>query len=764
MRRHKHPKFKRIVLYISILVLLLLFIVIVQLDFVFLKSSDVSLSVDNPVIYTKNSGNFTANYTIKYIDFWGCKTVCNYSIIDLGNMEVLRNSSFEINSNLNYDYSQPFQLDKKGFGRYLLYMEMDCTPIPRYYCKTDVFYRSNIISVHYNMTDKEWDVINLYGPYMKDMVNTFNDISARLLHLSSMQEALVPSLEKHLIGKELENVKNDFKMIDVSTSVNMWNDKEFENLADPLNYTQKLNAIGIALYEINAKINLTQHITNKSIALLEQINQIKPNLSVALGFYIKHLNDNNILLLSAMNAAAKGYDLSLDANQSVTEYLTRINETFDRLSNSTIEFNKLMSEGDRAYSEGILALGLKKNHSWAVKSFSCDVLLNLSRDTTVSNMNSEALRTDTNESEIEDAEDLFRIALSYVKNGSEIAGVYNDSFSLVILDDVSLIYDLLCKTKNYSSIFNYSSILNLISANDSIDIPDEQEPVLHDKLIIDDLYEECCTFGNCSNCKIIDSNYPVLFIHGHAFDQDSSPGNSLNGFSHIQNLMFTKGFINGAELDLNLDTESIDYGEYGVYNFPITYRATYYYIVDSYSFTAQKSERIENYAIRLKEIIDRIKRLTGKSKVRIVAHSMGGLVVREYGGLFGYQSIDKVITINTPHNGISGSVADFCGIFGGDKECEDMKNDSIFMSRLNSRKDYRNSDYYVLRTTGCIMGDNITGDGVVTDSSSYLDHAQNYMFSVNCTDKLPGEVHNEVLDPIKHPEVTEKILSILNSR
>lgn len=54
----------------------------------------------------------------------------------------------------------------------------------------------------------------------------------------------------------------------------------------------------------------------------------------------------------------------------------------------------------------------------------------------------------------------------------------------------------------------------------------------------------------------------------------------------------------------------------------------------------------------LKSKIDQIKTQTKWPRVDIVAHSMGGLVAREYiGALNGGSSIDQLITLGTPHNG-----------------------------------------------------------------------------------------------------------------
>jgi len=56
-------------------------------------------------------------------------------------------------------------------------------------------------------------------------------------------------------------------------------------------------------------------------------------------------------------------------------------------------------------------------------------------------------------------------------------------------------------------------------------------------------------------------------------------------------------------------------------------------------------------ASKLKEKIDEVKLQTGVDKVDIVAHSMGGLIVKKYLADFGGSSIGKFVDIGTPHTG-----------------------------------------------------------------------------------------------------------------
>ena len=60
---------------------------------------------------------------------------------------------------------------------------------------------------------------------------------------------------------------------------------------------------------------------------------------------------------------------------------------------------------------------------------------------------------------------------------------------------------------------------------------------------------------------------------------------------------------------------------------------------------------LDNSKDLLKTKIDEIKAQTGAKKVHIIAHSMGGLLAKDYLNSYGKDSIDKLIFVGTPHLG-----------------------------------------------------------------------------------------------------------------
>ena len=87
------------------------------------------------------------------------------------------------------------------------------------------------------------------------------------------------------------------------------------------------------------------------------------------------------------------------------------------------------------------------------------------------------------------------------------------------------------------------------------------------------------------------------------------------------------------------------------------------YYTDIYTSTGelidtQTSSPISDYASVLKDNIDAVLTKTGKSQVIIIAHSMGGLVSREYMRIYDDDSVYKLIMIGTPNQGIGSELSD----------------------------------------------------------------------------------------------------------
>lgn len=259
--------------------------------------------------------------------------------------------------------------------------------------------------------------------------------------------------------------------------------------------------------------------------------------------------------------------------------------------------------------------------------------------------------------------------------------------------------------------------------------------------------KQCCVFGQCEQCCEKCGDNPIIFVHGHAISETTSTELSMESFDFLQDELEANGYINAGVLSqYNLSKQ---------WNIkqPVSFRVTYYYDVYNNEFFERKSENIDTYAIRLKDTIDLVKQKTGKEKVIIISHSMGGLVSRRYLQIFGENDVEKFIMIATPNNGIDGSIARYCYLTGSNKECDDMKKGSLFLKKLSAQQLYL--QFQMIAARGCKL-DSIDSDGVV-----YIENAMyNNTYVIN--DSCPsGNIHSKLLNPNLFPKVKEKIVQIL---
>ena len=271
---------------------------------------------------------------------------------------------------------------------------------------------------------------------------------------------------------------------------------------------------------------------------------------------------------------------------------------------------------------------------------------------------------------------------------------------------------------------------------------------------------KCCALGSCMACcgEKGCGEYPILFLHGHAFNADLSAEYSLNAFNELQMKLEEDGYVNAGGVSLYTPTEKGE-GTWGLFQTPVSVKGSYYYDTyftsGGYTFVQQKSERIETYALRLKELIETVQYKTGREKVIIVAHSMGGLVVQRYMQLFGEEDVAKLIMIGTPNKGVVGNVAQYCDIIGEQRECEDMNEKSLFMGKLNAGKKPA-IPTFVIVGIGCEM-DGKEGDGVVLKENGQLEGAKTTFVKGSCdgletwhTEMLHDEkVYEAVVEAVK---------------
>lgn len=248
---------------------------------------------------------------------------------------------------------------------------------------------------------------------------------------------------------------------------------------------------------------------------------------------------------------------------------------------------------------------------------------------------------------------------------------------------------------------------------------------------------------NSANKQTFESKlpYPILFIHGLNSSSEtwntttayftSQYGYTFGGrFDFCLNADGNNGTANlnmyptpGADIAA-FETTMIE-GDYYTLNFNVN--------TDGSIGTGALSNQSAIYkqGIAVKKAVERIMQLTGKNKVILVGHSMGGLASRQYLQNTNYWQIDnahhvaKLLTLGTPHGGSNASDTGL-GWFAG----IDTKSEAI--------RDLKISYYY-----SGDAGRFLSGGIEVNNSSNMNEHlfgADFYNYDVNCSGNIGDNI------------------------
>ena len=484
--------------------------------------------------------------------------------------------------------------------------------------------------------------------------------------------------------------------------------------------------------------NLSQQIAQQESALISQEQAIlQLNESIQLESSLQQLSSLKGKLFSSrlriIQLTAKSPEQPFDSLEALESFATNLTQNQAALENLTQETEPLFA----MYNSMIANLSRMQKQLVSFKS------MNLTRESG-EQLNSTII--------------LYNRAIPELEKKSPLAE------KLAILNALEKTFSNLNLTlDNISASFGFPPI-SPPTIKELILAPPQQEPFT---LEFPQPEQQCCVFSDCRKCCQDEScsqdstTFPILILHGHAMSEESSAEYSLEGFNKIQAALEKDGYLNAGTITLYTEP-NIPPARLNAFNTPFSFRGSYYFDVfkepGNYKVVQTKSENIDTHALRLKELIEKVKYRTGKPKVKIIAFSMGGLVARRYLQIFGSNEVDRVILIGTPNHGISGEVAAICPVIGGKLECRDMNADSLFINKLN-REQPPGIPVYNIIGTGCRMFSGL-GDGAVLEESARLVAAHNFVIEGTCREKF-RPLHLDLLNTELYPEVYQRIKNSL---
>lgn len=204
---------------------------------------------------------------------------------------------------------------------------------------------------------------------------------------------------------------------------------------------------------------------------------------------------------------------------------------------------------------------------------------------------------------------------------------------------------------------------------------------------------------------------PILLIHGNGFNESQ----------WIIGRQFLKGEEFGSVFSLNLD-----------------------------GLISNKSENgIEEYAKKVSEKIEKIKKLTGRNDIILIGHSMGGFVGATYSEDMANEhntNVTKMISISTPFRSppllakltsITGKA--FPNLFKKPKRFKEMRNEDNFLTELGTKISNQQEKYYFIYSKSDIM---VPGTRGKVDRQQ--DHIRQYSLHDHYTPMICPSVWHQV--------------------
>jgi len=756
VKKNMKRNWKKIIIILAlsvIIVSILLFIAGLKIKFVLQDGLVLSLDPTEQSFTISNNQNQTVIFHVSAEDNMFCQANCSYSLYDRSQEEVIDKGDLMLKNEGNLYRTYNLMSPAKGSGQKIYNFDIQCANIKTFLCPTysPINRRSSFVIMNYALTEDEEYIKNDLKEALTKDIGLINNAGRNL-----QKSKYILNLTKNIIEyNELDSNYNDVSdifnatLIDLKNMMGLWESEDYITLNDTYKDSfvkQSMPLYGksdVLLSAIFSSIDKQNNIVNRYMNLRDKfLDELASQ-----GRYIYYSPNKDMV-----NDIDKIHELFLAINSS-----DPIIES--DLLNLTLEldsFNKSLNEN---YINLI-------NKGWNLSAYEY----------------SKKCQLGYCENSTDDVcLGLHRIILEYTNttyNGSNVINLsqpyfarVEDKVKIIISNDSLIYYSDFCENLSENASFFSVDIPTMYPINISefanISTLDTVSNELTENPPLCCVYKECLPCCKKEECKEDPSLYPTVLIHGHSLLKKTAPDPLLDLFDTIQYQLQEDGYINAGTIRFDTNTTEYKEDDWGLARFPITVKASYYYdyfySLGNFIYISKRADNLDTYAIRLKEIIDLVKYRTGKPKLNIIAHSMGGLVARRYVQIFGEDSVNKMILIGTPNHGVESNILRFCLIFGDRRECEDMSQDSVFINRLNDPfYTPKEMKVYTISGKGCKMGAK-DGDGVVTFESSLLDYAKSYVVQGKCTDYFNSELHTDLTNIDKYPQVYDDILEILKA-
>jgi len=683
----------------------------------------------------------TTDFTAKVTTNPLCDYLCTAVFEDISRNLTLEKVDFIAETSLQFTMSAPAQ----GIGLKLYRLDLSCHNIATFFCHTDErpSTRNRIVTLRYGLSAQEQEQIVDYSEILNNLSSGLEDMKGKVMAATLADFTVsTPGLDltRQNAQQRLNNLRNHLSAID-------WDSQDIDMISSAIDNLSEESATARAAVDVF--LNQTEETIrsyNNAVGSLKSSAQ-------TLNALVRENNTDSALAVAIANT------ISSFNRQPPAEDIERLEQAANYWESRTGSLETYIK--NQTQSSALERVVLMDIASQALCQYSdfCPVYpaiaerVNQTFDAGASCLRAEFLRSGIATASINVTGNLnLPTDLPQGMNSEQVSRI------LAGIRPVASVRDIERLVRGCEVIrLGYEEVI--VPQYSLVQMPEPVQVSLN--ISFGEPRQQCSIFGKDYECCEGCGAYPVLLLHGHAFSKDLAADYSLEGFNNIQRELEKDGFLNAGSITLFTEQKDTDLGLIPV---PLVFRGSYYFDVygepDNYVSVPAKSESIDTYAIRLRELVDMLAAETGRDKVRIVAFSMGGLVARRYVQIFGAEKVDLLVLIGTPNKGIVGEVADYCPVLGEKLECRDMNSESLFINKLN-RDPLPDIPVYNIVGTGCMMREGV-GDGIVLEENAVLDGADNIIINGTCRSKIMP-LHLDLRNVEMYPRVYNSLLKILTS-
>jgi len=720
VKKTKKPKKVKKITIIAIILLFFLIGValgLIKINFLIDEEIIIKVSPQYESINTKSNSEINVYFEAEFQNYPLCVAECSYFVKDVSKNQILFEGEFDFSNYNVQKVNKKINVPEYGYGQKVIQYSVSCKNKLRSFCPTNnnSFNRIATKTINYEPNDEQKEIETSFRQKINDAKDKLNEIQNNIDKINFTMNTInkkTSALAKEEMS-ELERKRKD-KEFEINSLINSWNNQEFSVIKLVGNnnlfiddYSELENQSNKLKEEIYKQVENTNYLVNITNNIKEEKDLINSILATGISGNVDLIENNYNDLIVALTS---NFLLDLTTLSDLNKKTDIINEEYRKIKMKIFYTNY----SDDPY---IIDYVLERN-LYCINNMDCNLSdINYYFNDSVNNIaKGIKLCEDTNKFQINDSNETLNVRVEKLKIAWSILEQLNikTNYSILLQRKNELITEInneLLRYNETSSINYYPKEYNQTLFNDiqsvySTDLINKKqiecnedyiyfpntnlEYISVEKLDVNTTFfnlskqkDICCLYEKCEPCNE-EKTIPLILIHGHSFSGRSSAYTSTEIFTQLEkqfeedeNYLIT-GILNPQS------SEDYTSGELGKQNVPAVFKTTYY--VDYYKgipgFIIQesKSNNIDSYAIRLNEIVEYVKDITGSEKVNILAHSMGGLVSRRYIQVFGESSVNKFIMVGTPNHGIDDKTTTLCKIFGSEAECDDMNKDSLFMS------------------------------------------------------------------------------------